>query len=74
MEGPLDNKLQNIMHDIIYCKKLVEIILMIIDEQRFFNTLHKTFNVEIGVGIKDMHFTRKYIFTLTMQHLLSQIK
>jgi hypothetical protein len=50
-------------------------MLMIIDEQRFFDTLHKMFNVEIGgVDIKDMHFTRKYIFTLITQHLLSQIK
>jgi hypothetical protein len=50
-------------------------MLTIIDEQRFFDTLHKMFNVEIGgVDIKDMHFTRKYAFTLTMQHLLSQIK
>jgi hypothetical protein len=33
------------------------------------------FNVEIGgVDIKDMHFTRKYTFTLIMQHLLSEIK
>jgi len=48
---------------------------MIIDEQRFFDTLHKMFNVEIGgVDIKDMHFTRKYVFTCTMQHLLSKIK
>jgi hypothetical protein len=48
---------------------------MIIDEQRFFDTLHKMFNVEIGgVDNKDMHFTRKNVFTFTMQHLLSKIK
>jgi hypothetical protein len=49
-------------------------MLMIIDEQRFFETLHKMFNVKIGgVDIKDMHFTRKYAFILIMQHLFSQI-
>lgn len=42
-------------------------MLMIIGEQRFFNTFRKMFNVEIGrVDIKYMHFTRKYIFTLIM--------
>jgi len=50
-------------------------MLTIIDEQRFFDTLHTMFNVEIGgVDIKDMHFTRKYTFTLIMQDLLSQLK
>jgi hypothetical protein len=50
-------------------------MLMIIDKQRFFDTLHKMFNVKIGgVDIKDMHFTRKYVFIFIMQHLLSQIK
>jgi hypothetical protein len=63
------------LYDIIYCKESVDIMSMIIDEQRFFDTLHKMFNVEIGgVDIKDMHFTRKYVFTCTMQHLLSKIK
>jgi len=62
------------MYDTICCKKLVDIMSMIIDEQRFFDTLHKMFNVEIaGVDIKDMHFTRKYAFTLKMQHLRSKI-
>ncbi len=46
--------MQNIMYDTIYRKKLVDIMSTIIDEQRFFDTLHKMFNVEIvGVDIKD---------------------
>jgi hypothetical protein len=40
---------------IICCKKLVDIMLTIIDEQRFFDTLHKMLNVEmVGVDIKDL--------------------
>jgi hypothetical protein len=42
------------MYDTICRKKLVDIMSMIIDEQRFFDTLHKMFNAEIiGVDIKD---------------------
>jgi hypothetical protein len=42
------------MYDTIYRNKLVDIMLMIIDEQRFINTLHKMFNAEIvGVDIKN---------------------
>jgi hypothetical protein len=44
----------------------------ILDAHSWFALL---FNVEIGrVDIKEMHFTRKYVFILTMQHLFSQIK
>lgn len=40
---------------IICRKKLVDIMLTIIDEQRFFDTLHKMLNVEmVGVDIKDL--------------------
>jgi hypothetical protein len=42
------------MYDTICRKKLVDIMSMIIDEQKFFDTLHKMFNAEIvGVDIKD---------------------
>ncbi len=43
------------MYDTICREKLVDMMLTIIDEQRFFDTLHKMFNVEIvGVDIKDL--------------------
>ncbi len=43
------------MYDTICRKTLVDIMLMIIEEQRFFDTLHKMFSAEIvGVDIKDL--------------------
>jgi len=43
------------MYDTICREKLVDMMLTIIDEQRFFDTLHKMFNAEIvGVDIKDL--------------------
>jgi hypothetical protein len=42
------------MYDTICRKKLADIMLTIIDEQRFFDTLHKMFNAEIvRIDIKD---------------------
>jgi hypothetical protein len=43
------------MYDTICRKKLVDIMLMIINEQIFFDTLDKMFNAEIvRVDIKDL--------------------
>ncbi len=52
--------------------QIVVLLENILDAHSWFALL---FNVEIGrVDIKEMHFTRKYVFILTMQHLFSQIK
>jgi len=42
------------MYDTICRKKLVDIVLMIINKQRFFNTLHKMFNPKI-IGVDITH-------------------
>jgi len=69
-EGPLGQwslTLQNIMYDTICRKKLVDITLMIINKQRFFNTLHKMFHPKIiGVDIIDLDILQGNMFSLLL--------
>jgi hypothetical protein len=55
------------MYDTICRKKLVDIMSTIIDEQRFFDTLHKMFNAEIiGVDIKDPGILQRNTLSLLL--------
>ena len=55
------------MYDTICRKKLVDIMSTIIDEQRFFDTLHKMFNAKIvGVDIKDPCILQGNMFSLLL--------
>jgi hypothetical protein len=55
------------MYDTICRKKLVDIMLTIINKQKFFNTLHKMFNPKIiGIDIIDPTILQGNVFLLLL--------